>query len=107
MDYRILCTLVAVVLLITWWYSPTRVYPSSPCTTFMRVAQHIDSLSAQQVDDLAGDDRGLFCQIPLYMIANPAQCPSDYNWKKAKDKIKCDTSSEAGTLSLDGVTLHL
>ena len=102
-----LLILVTIILAITWWFIPYSIYPSSACSKFLYVGQKINAYTEEQIDSLATEDRGRLCKIPGYMIANPAQCPSDFDWKKAKDKIKCDTSSEGGMLGTNGVILHL
>lgn len=105
MNWLILFLVVAVVFMLSQTgLQNITVFPDSSCATFEHAANAI--LLRPDLDTLDIKERAEMCKIPAFMIKNSDRCP-DYDWSVAKTKMKCDTSTEQGSLTTKGVTVRV
>lgn len=71
----------------------------SSCAEFVSATNAI--LSRPDIGSLGMDERSDMCKIPAYQIKT-GQCKT-YDWVAASKKMYCDTSTESGSLTADGI----
>lgn len=99
----LIIALVVVALLSSMCRRAVTITPNSTCQDFISATDAI--LSRDDLSTLSTETRAQMCKIPSYQL-KMGQCP-EYDWVVAKNKMFCDTSTEQGSLTLDGVRVWI
>lgn len=100
MNWTILIIGIVIVAVFSQiGHSGMKITPNSSCSDFISVTNRI--LSRSDIGSLGTDERADLCKVPAYQIKT-GEC-SEYDWVAASNKMGCDTATEQGSLTMEGV----